>query len=307
MKAFSNRILLVVFILFAVSLQAAEKERIIKKSYKVNSDTELKIENSFGTVDVESYSGDEIFVEVKIWAKGSSEKKVNAFINSVRIIFNADSDEIQIKTSNFSNSGKVKGFKINYLVKMPSENYLRINNRFGNIKIGNHKGIVRLNVSHGNIKALDIKNSNNEIELQFGNATIKKYGSGKIELQHSNLDIYSVLDLNLESEFSNTKVKELIRSVNAEVSHGSLKLSSINKRFESLEIKAEFSKINLDIDEGASYNLKYRGSFTSFSKPSELEITSIDKDYTSEEVEGIVNEGGALVKLKLSHSTLSID
>ena len=307
MRVYSYRIMLVVFFLFSVSLQASEKERIIKKSYKVNTNTELKIKNSFGTVDVESYDGDEIFIEVKIWAKGSSEKKVAKFINSVEIDFDESSDEIEVETSNISNNGKVKKFKVDYTIRIPANNNLSIDNSFGNVKIGNHKGVVRLDVSHGNIEALDIKNNKNDIELQFGNAEINKYGSGKIELQHSNLDIRSVLDLKLESEFSNSKINEIVRSVDAEVSHGSLNLESINIKFQNIKIEAEFSKVDLEMNEKASYNMEYKGSFTSFSKPNNLEISNRDNDYTSEEISGKVNGGGSLINLKLSHSTLSID
>lgn len=307
MKVYSYTISLIIFFLFSISIGATEKERIVKKSYKVNANTELKIRNSFGKVEVESYEGDEIFIEVKIWAKGSSEKKVNKFINSVEIDFDESGDEIEVETSNISNNGNVKKFKVDYTIKMPSENYLNIKNSFGNIKIGNHKGVVKLDVSHGNIEALDIKNKENDIELQFGNANINKYGSGEIELQHSNLDVNSILDLRLESEFSNSKIKEVVRSIDAEVSHGSLNMESINVKFENIKIEAEFSKIDLEMTKEASYNLEYKGAFTSFSKPNNLEISNRDNDYTSEEISGKVNGGGSLVNLKLSHSTLSID
>lgn len=298
---------MVVFLLFSINIEAIEKERIVKKSYKVDADTELKIRNSFGKVDVESYNGDEVFIEVRIWAKGSSESKLDRFINSVEIDFDQSSDEIEVSTSNISNNGNVTKFKVDYTIKMPSDNYLNISNSFGNVKIGNHKGVVKLDVSHGNIDALDIKNKNNEIELQFGNANINKYGSGEIELQHSNLDLNSTLDLRLDSEFSNTTIKEVVRSVNAEVSHGSLKIAAINAKFENIKIEAEFSKINLDMPQETLYSLEYKGAFTSFTKPSNLEISTRDNDYTSEEVSGTVNGGGSLVNIKLSHSTFSLD
>ena len=307
MKVYSFTSILIILFLSSVSLKAVEKERIVKKSYKVSDNTELKIKNSFGDVNVESYNGDEIFIEVKIWAKGSSEKKVDRFINSIEIDFDESSDEIEVETSSISNNGKVKKFKIDYIIKMPKGNDLSIDLSFGNVNMGSHKGVVKLEVSHGNIKAEDIINIKNDIELQFGNASINKYSSGKIELQHSNLDINSVLDLRLDSEFSNTKIKEVARSVDAEVSHGSLNLQSVNSKFEYIKIESEFSKIDSTMDESTPYNLEYKGSFTSIDKPSNLEVTNRDKDYTSEEIIGKVNGGGSLVDLKMSHSTIKFE
>ncbi|MCK5908019.1 MAG: hypothetical protein KAG37_10525 [Flavobacteriales bacterium] len=307
MKAFRFTSILIILFLSSVSLKAVEKERIVKKSYKVGDNTELKIKNSFGDVKVESYNGDEIFIEVKIWAKGSSIKKVDKFINSIEIDFDESSDEIEVETSSISNNNKVKKFKVDYTIKMPKGNDLSIDLSFGNVNMGTHKGVVKLDVSHGNIKAKDITNSKNDIELQFGNATINKYSSGKIELQHSNLDINSILDLRLDSQFSNTEIKEVARSINAEVSHGSLNIKSIDSKFENVKIESEFSKINLTMDDRTSYSLEYKGSFTSLTKPSNLEVTNRDKDYTSEEIIGKVNNGGSLVELKMSHSTMEFE
>ena len=306
MRVYKYSMLLIAFLMFSFSTEAVEKERLVKKTYKVDSKTELKIKNSFGKVEVESYDGNEISIEVRIWAKGSSEKKVSKFVNSIDIDFDESRDEIEVVTSSISNNGKVKKFVVDYTVRIPVENYLKIENSFGNVTIGSHKGVVKLNVRFGNIKAKNITNNENKIDLQFGNGTINKYGSGEIELQHSNLDINSVLDLNLDSEFSNTKAKEVVRTIKAEVSHGSLDVKTLYSKFESIKIEAEFSQIDLKTDGNASYTLKYKGSFSSFSKPKNLEVTNRDNGYTSEEITGKVNNGGSMVNLKLSHSTLSI-
>ena len=298
--------LLVAFLMFSFTLKAVEKERVINKSYKVDANSTLKIKNSFGKVDVESYDGDEISIKVRIWAKGSSEKKVIKFVNSIEIDFDRNGDEIEVETSSISNNSKVKKFVIDYTIRMPRNNELRIDNRFGNIIIGNHTGVIKLQVAHGNIDAKSIVNRKNKINLKFGNATINKYGSGKIDLQHSNLDINSVLDLKLESEFSNTEIKEVVKTIKAEVSHGSLEVNTIYSRFESIKIEAEFSAISLRTDGKTPYDLEYRGSFTIFTKPDDLEVFNKVKGYTSEEISGKLYGGGSPINLKLSHSTLTI-
>jgi len=307
MRVYKISMLLIAFLMFSFSSEAVEKERIVKKSYKVNSKTELKIKNVFGKVEVESYHGNEISIVVRIWAKGSSEEKVSGFVNSIDIDFNESKDKIEAATSSISNNGIVNKFVVDYTVRIPENNLLQISNIFGNVIIGSHKGVVKLQVKHGNIKAENIINNKNKIELQFGNASINKYGAGQMVLQHSNLDINSVVDLNIKGQFSDIKIKKVARNVDAKISHGGLKLKSIDKGFESMKIKAEFSDIDLIMNEKASYDLEYKGSFTSFSRPDNLEISNRDKDYTSEEIIGKVNGGGSSVNLKLSHSTLSMN
>ena len=305
-KIFKYSLILVAFILFTAQAQAIEKERIIKKSYKVDSQTELKIKNSFGKIDIESYDGNEIFIEVKIWAKGNSESKVTKFINSIEIDFDESHDEIEVETSSISNNGKVKKFEVNYTVKVPTNNELSIEQSFGNVYFKNHQGKIDLEISHGNLEAGIIENKDNEIEMQFSNGNIESFSKGSIDLSHSNLDIVYISSLNLESEFGNVTIKKVKGSVKAEISHGSLKINSMNKKFNDVEIKSEFSQVNINLED-LPYNLEYYGSFSTLSKPSNFELKERDKDFTSEEIKGEVNGGGNRVLIKASHSNIDLD
>ena len=305
-KVYKYTFLVFAFLFLSTNIEAIEKERIVKKSYKVDSDTELKIKNSFGKVEVESYDGNEIFIEVRIWAKGSSEKKVEKFINSIEIDFDESSDEIEVETSSTSNNGKVKKFEVNYKVKMPIGNELTINNSFGNVYIGNHTGKVELDISHGNFEVGNIENPNNEIELQFGNGNIKKFSSGSIDMQHSNLDVGSVVELKLDSEFSNVKVTTVRKSIDAEVSHGSLIVRELKDNFTDVEIDIEFSKLKLS-SENVAYDLEYYGSFSSINKPNNIEVNEKDTDINSEKIKGKVNGGGNRVVIKASFSDIKLD
>ena len=305
-RVYKYTFLVFAFLFLSTNIEAIEKERIVKKSYKVDSDTELKIKNSFGKVEVESYDGNEIFIEVRIWAKGSSEKKVEKFINSIEIDFDEDSDEIEVETSSTSNNDKVKKFEVNYKVKMPIGNKLSINNSFGDVFIGNHTGRVELEISHGNFKVGNIENPDNEIELQFGNGLIKKFSSGNIELQHSKLEIKSIVELNIDSEFSDVKVETIRKSIDAEVSHGSLIVNELKSNFTETKIKIEFSRLKLGTDNSA-YNLEYYGSFSTINKPNNFEVIEKDTDMNSEKINGKVNGGGNKVLIKASFSKVKLD
>lgn len=298
-------IILVVFLMLSSSIFATEKERVEKKTYKVNSNTELKIKNSFGNINIESYSGNEIFIEVKIWAKGRSEKKVINFINSIGVDFNKSGNTVSLKTSNITNNRKVDQFKIDIDIKVPITNKLDIDNSFGNLFIGDHKGEIDLDISHGNFEISSLPNPNNEIDLNFGNGTIGYINSCELNVSHSSMQIKKVSNLILESDFSNNLIDEVEKAIKAEVSHGKgLEIKKLNKEFKFVEIEAEFSKIDLNLRGDFPYTLLYKGSFSSFKKPDGFNIINRDKDYTSETISGECKDGGSKIKVKMSHSSL---
>ncbi|MEN8137763.1 MAG: hypothetical protein ABFR62_04960 [Bacteroidota bacterium] len=304
---FKYTLLVVAFVMFSANLFGIEKERVVKKSFKANSSTELNVENSFGDVNVESYSGNEIYIEVKIWAKGSSEERLTKFINDIDINFKESIDMLRVKTSNISNNGKVDKFRVDYKVKVPYDNDLAIKNSFGNVYIAKHKAKVELDVSHGDFEIGSLLNESNEIELKFGDGEIEEFKSGELDLSHSKLSIGKAYGLILESKFSNTKVERVEGDIKAKVSHGGIVAKKVAKGFNSIAVKADFSKVKLYLDESAAYSFNYKGSFSSFNKPNGIEIKSREKGYTSEAIQGEYNGGGSEVKVMISHSSLSLD
>ncbi len=62
------------------------KEKTIKKEFDVNADALLKVSNSYGNLNLTSWDGNKIMIEVHIKTNGNNEekvqKKLNEFTNS---------------------------------------------------------------------------------------------------------------------------------------------------------------------------------------------------------------------------------
>lgn len=308
MKTLVNKLsLLLIFALFiSCKSFAYENEKVIKKSFKASNDTELSIRNSFGFVNIESYKGTEIQIEVRVWAKGSSESKVDKFINSIEIDFSEDGGSVKAKTSNISNNGKVKRFEVNYTVKMPEKAPLFVDLSFGEVILKNHKGKVELELAHGSINAEKLLNPKNEFDIRHSNGKVTELNNAKIDIQHSNLEITSSSNLYLENQFSTVKINELTGDVRADIQHGNLFVDTMDKKFDTVNINADFSNVKLNISAEASYELTYKGSFSSVDLPTNFERTERDKDYTSEYLKGNVNGNKSKLKVKISHSNIHL-
>ena len=99
------------------------KQKNIKKTYLVNADAGIDIDNSYGNIFVTNWDEDKIEIEVLIKVSGKSEKWVNERINNIDVEINALKSLVSAKTimaqSNFYNNGNSNSFEINYTIKIP--------------------------------------------------------------------------------------------------------------------------------------------------------------------------------------------
>ena len=119
------------------------KEKTIKKEYTVNSNALLKIDNSYGNLDIVTYNGNKVTIEVTIKVSGNDEDKVQKKLDDIHVVFNASSSMVDAKTV-FNNNKKSWwnwgsnnniNMEINYLIKLPITNSVDLNNDYGSINL----------------------------------------------------------------------------------------------------------------------------------------------------------------------------
>ena len=121
-----------------------EKSKTIKKEFTVNADALMKINNQYGNVDVTSWDGNKIVIDVKITVSGNDEDKVIKRLDMINVEFESSSSEVSAKTviqkksSVWSwNWGKKNdvNYHIDYKIKVPITNNVSLNNDYGNISL----------------------------------------------------------------------------------------------------------------------------------------------------------------------------
>ena len=75
-----------------------EKERVVKKNFKVNADALMKIDNAYGNVSISSWNENRIEMVITIKAEGSDEDRVIEKIEGVDIDFMSSSSMVSAKT-----------------------------------------------------------------------------------------------------------------------------------------------------------------------------------------------------------------
>src|SRR5690606_22134586 len=104
------------------------KEKTIKKEFPVNMDALLKVNNSYGNLNITSWTEDRILIEVHIKTTGDKEDKVQQKLDDITIVVEATKATVSA-TTNFTTSNKSWSWgwgsghngnmQVNYTIKVP--------------------------------------------------------------------------------------------------------------------------------------------------------------------------------------------
>lgn len=264
-KLFSFSIVLMVLLITTTysKAQNTEKTKVINKNYKVNANDKLTIENQFGKVSVETWDKNEIDIEITIKVSAKSESRTLSLlneidVNDIKINNNVNNKSVYLKTilpTNSANLGK-QNMSVDYVVKMPESSPLNIQNKFGNVYIGDFKAALQLNVSYGSIKINKLYGDNKRISVSFGSADIDHIDEVDLESKYSKLNIEKIIKGDIKNQFGKTYINDAA-NVHISQKYGDLDIRKVN----DINALVEFSNIDIDvIGKSADLTLKYSGN-----------------------------------------------
>ena len=142
----------------------SSKERSIKKSFNVSSNATLKVDNSFGNVDVITWEENRIDFDILIKVTGNNAEKVQEKIDGINIEFSSTNDLVSAIThisknkSNWWNWGKNMSLQIeiNYVIKMPISGNVDLSQDYGSINLDRLNGVAKISCDYGKITTKEL-------------------------------------------------------------------------------------------------------------------------------------------------------
>ena len=261
------------------------KNKSVNKSYNVSSSDKLKIENSFGDVNVHTWNKNEIKVDVSIEVSANTEALAQKMIDRISVADSKSGSDISFKTSmkDINNSkGEKSTMKINYEISMPASNPLHLSNEFGATVIPDFKGEVDLNSKFGSLTTGDLTNVK-VVNVEFGKAKIESASGGSVSIKYSSAEIGKLVgNVKLNLEFSSaTKINidNSLTGLDAKVSYSTVNFKPAGNLSASYDISTSFGSfknrtdIKFDGDEdnkddhGPKFDHNYNGKAGSGSVP----------------------------------------
>ena len=241
-----------------------EKSRVIKKSFSVNKDAKVSLNNRYGNLNITTWNKNTVEIEVTITVKGNDLDDVEDKLSTINVEFNANSNLVDAETvfgskkSNWSwwKKSKNLNYKINYVVKMPKSNSVDLDNDYGNIYLDNLDGKADINCDYGKISIGNLSASNNNINLDYcSTSTINSMKSGGVNLDYSKLNIDKTEKVRVNADYSNVKLGET-GTVDFNSDYGSISIEeannvSGNSDYTSMRFGTIRKNLTIDTDYGS--------------------------------------------------------
>lgn len=292
----------------------------INKQFAVSPETRIEISNKYGKIDINTWDKDSVVMDIKIRVE---EKKLSKLEDAVRgIDFDiTDSQNYLIVRTNVEKNKSELGkeftrFKesvlksdgnvqVDYTIWMPAINELKVENKFGDVYIGDYQGKIDINVSNGNLKAHNFEGDLNLV-LSFADATIntiktgyldcnfselyvKKAESIRIKSKSTEFEFQKVMDLNAESRrdkfrirevdvidatssFTTIRINELTDRMKLRSEYGDLDIEKTAVDFSTISIESKSTDMNLYFDEASKFDFEITTSKSEVDFCDEIEI-----------------------------------
>jgi hypothetical protein len=260
------------------------KEKKISKSYNVNSNATLKINNSYGNIDIVTWSENRIEFDITIKVTGNNTDKVEDRLNEIDVKFSASNEWVAAETMfgkkkkfwwNWGNNNKLK-VEVNYRVKMPMSNNVILNNDYGAINLDKIEGVAKINCDYGKITTKELMGDNNVINFDYSNNCYFEYiNSGKISADYSGFTVAKTKNLEINADYTKSTV-EASENILYNCDYGSLKVDNVNNIegnadyltlrlgnvYKNADIKADYGSIKIDRMASKAGNININSDFT---------------------------------------------
>lgn len=256
------------------------KQKSIKKTYIVNPNAGIDIDNKYGNVLVSTWDEDKIDLDITIKVTGPNENWVNERLNGIDVDITALKSMVTAITKLGSSSIKSKGsnnsFEINYVIKIPKNGTVKLMNKYGNINILTLEGASDITCKYGKVTVGKLNNTNNRFQIEYcQNSTIDYIKNGTIEARYSGLKINDSGNLNLDTNYTDLIVSDG-QNIKYDCNYGTLKFQKLNsfsgsgnyltisiaEISNSINVDANYSKINVSTITSKANNVNINSGYT---------------------------------------------
>lgn len=195
-----------------------------------NSISEIEIDHKYGNIIVKESSSKQIDLEIQYFDNGSN--KASCDISSSKgILF--------ITTTSSSQNNE----KINYIISIPRKTALNIGLKYGNLKMDNHSGTFKANISYGNLDAQSFSTDSPSIDIKYGNINIGSVKTLSLAAAYSKVFIDNLDKLQVSSKYTDYVIKNAGLIDTGDLSsYGNFKIGTLG----TMKANIEYSDVSID-------------------------------------------------------------
>jgi hypothetical protein len=309
---------------FLMGFAQFTETREFTKRFKIQPETRIDITNKYGKVELNTWDKDSVVIQFKMEINEKKPIKLEKTLDNLDFDISNSQQYLIIKTLVDKNRSQIESeflkfketilqtngsIRIDLMVWLPGDHELRVENKFGDIVMGDYRGETQLILSNGKLKCgdLPVKSS---LNLNFADATINNLPNARIisnysdiqirnsgvlrlETKSSTLEILNSTDLSIDSRrdkyrirladkldaygnFSHFTVSDLKNKASFRMSYGSLELEKVQTGFSNIYIDSRSTDLNLYFNPESKFNFQITETKTDMKLGRELKVDEKD-------------------------------
>lgn len=342
MKMLKFKLIIALIVLGVLSsglILAEEKTKEYNESWSATSVDALVITNKFGEVKVLNEGGPDVTIDVVVTVEARDEKRADDLLDKIEVDIRKSGTTIKAVTSIESNFKSQRKFSIDYVVNIPSDKKLSIENKYGDTEVNTLSANGNFNIQYGNFSAGELTGQNTKINLAYGKSNVSAAGNLDVIVKYSGMNFGEIKNLRLESKYSvvdieegnsiqieskydkfnfeevdvvsattkysHLRIEELAKSLNIEAGYGSVKIGEISTDFESISITNSYGQISLGLDD-ASYSVDASCTYCGISYPEDDFSGDKIKENNTSSIKGKIRDGGGKVFVRSRYGEIKL-
>lgn len=242
------------------------KEKKISKKYNVSPDAILKVNNSYGNIDISTWDQNVVSIEVIVKTNGNDEDKVRQKLDDIQIQFDQTTAGVAARTiftkenssfwsSLFGGDSNVN-MEINYIIKAPVTSHVDLNNDYGNIFIDKLTGNSKISCDYGRLDIGELRGSSNNINFDYSrNSHFGYIKKAVINADYSDFTVEDAGSLEINADYTKSNIRK-VELIQFNCDYGSLNVDKLkriigNGDYLSTRIGQIFQSADLDLDYGS--------------------------------------------------------
>ncbi|MGB1294096.1 MAG: hypothetical protein ACPG6V_01350 [Flavobacteriales bacterium] len=340
MKTFYSTIIFIIVSVFCLNTEASERDRkgkytrdkVLKNQYEVNSKFSLEVDNTFGEIKVETWDKNEVSYRIEVISNGDDLSEVQDRLDEISIELLESKNRLSLETrlgnqgsKNRTFTGFVKDLfsgnmknktshiEINYLIYVPKQTNLNLQNDYGYIYLGEIKGNTKINSAYGGLIAHALLSNSNDIYLDYASKSeITHLRRGNVNINYSTLLLHHVGALKLQADYCTTKidsantidfsvdygslglgkvkyvtgscdyvqvkVEEVVSEFKLNMAYGGLKINRIQSNFDIVDVQSDYATVKLGVENKEAFKINIDTDYAS--------LKGINTYHTIEKSEG---------------------
>jgi len=302
-----------------VNAQFTETREFVRR-FKIQPETRIDITNKYGKVELNTWKKDSVVIKFRMEINEKKPIKLEKTLDNLDFDISNSQHYLIVKTMVDKNRSQIESeflkfketilqtngsIRIDLVVWLPEDHELRLENKFGDIIMGDFQGETQIILSNGKLKCGDLPKKAS-LNLSFADATInnlmnariisnysdiqlRNSGTLRLETKSSTLEILNSSDLSIDSRrdkyririadkldaygnFSHFIVSDLKDKASMRLSYGSLDMEKIQTGFSSIYIDSRSTDLNLYFNPEAKFNFQITETKTDLKLGHELKV-----------------------------------